>query len=162
MMFALYWYNYLTWICIVLVQWNYSPLVDMLLHSDTLCWFLVSAYKWNIIFNLQYGIYFNYYHWVGQYLWWRTISPPMISSVQYSDLQYWHFLYMYLRIDRNLCSVHEKYDVSFVCTHPFRCVLGMHILLYFISVPLYHMHHNHEWLREYYLTLNEQFFTYIT
>jgi hypothetical protein len=40
MMFALYWYNYLTWIFIVLVQWNYSKLVDMLLHSDTLCWFL--------------------------------------------------------------------------------------------------------------------------
>jgi hypothetical protein len=36
----------------------------------------------------------------------------------------------------------------------------MHIPLYFISVPLYHMHHNHEWLREYYLTLNEQLFTY--
>jgi hypothetical protein len=42
----------------------------------------------------------------------------------------------------------------YACTRPFRCVLGMQILLYFISVPLCHMHHNHEWLREYYLTLN--------
>ena len=48
----------------------------------------------------------------------------------------------------------------YACTRPFRCVLGMQILLYFISVPLCHMHHNHEWLREYYLTLNEQLFTY--
>jgi hypothetical protein len=44
-----------------------------------------------------------------------------------------------------------KCTVSKQCnTHPFRCASGMHILLYFISVPLYHMHHNHEWLREYY------------
>ena len=36
---TLYLINILSWIFIVLAHWNNSPLVDMLLHSDTLLWF---------------------------------------------------------------------------------------------------------------------------
>jgi hypothetical protein len=39
MMSALYFTNKLSWILIVLVHWNNSPQVDMLLHLDTLAWF---------------------------------------------------------------------------------------------------------------------------
>ena len=35
---VLYWTNTLNWIFIVLDHWNISPLVDMLLHYDTLSW----------------------------------------------------------------------------------------------------------------------------
>ena len=44
MMFVLCWYNYLSWIFIMLIRWNNSPLVDMLLHSDTSWWFLAKHY----------------------------------------------------------------------------------------------------------------------
>ena len=39
MMSALYHTTTLSWSLIVLVLWNNSPRVDMLLHSDTLSWF---------------------------------------------------------------------------------------------------------------------------
>jgi hypothetical protein len=38
---ALHYSNMRYWIFIVLAHWNNSLLVDMLLHSDTLCWFPV-------------------------------------------------------------------------------------------------------------------------
>jgi hypothetical protein len=36
---AVYWNNTLSWIVLVLVDWNNFPRVDMSLHSDTLYWF---------------------------------------------------------------------------------------------------------------------------
>ena len=44
MMSTLYYTNMLSWIVIVLVHWNNSPQVDMLLHSDTLSWFGAHQY----------------------------------------------------------------------------------------------------------------------
>ena len=96
---TLYLINILSWIFIVLAHWNNSPLVDMLLHSDTLLWFRACrhvASLWHItLIPLKQQS-------TGRHvtpLWHITLIPPVDMSL-HSDTLLWfranQFLLLFL------------------------------------------------------------------